>query len=1031
MIWRGDGGEQRIGDLNFAATALALDGPFEGNGSLSHAGTTWTVKADLGRVSKPQIPINLVLQSGTSASLNLVGTVDLSKDSPAFSGQVEADAQQLGTLVGLAPGAGDAVPAAFAAMPFSLDARLSASAEALRLADIAVALGDTKALGDAEFAMGDKPSADVTLAASKLDLDALLAAAGASGAAGDAGPTGVPALPENLSGGVDLSVDVAAWRGGTIRQIHAIAAFGAGKLTVQQFNAQLPGGTDISISGDLGVEDGVPTFRGPVEVTADNLRATLDWAGVALPDMAQDRLRRVDLFAKVVATPSSVAASGMDLRFDSSRLTGSASVTLGDRPAIGADVTLDHINLDGYLPPQAPSAGSAGGAAAGFAMPQLPAVDLDLKARVDQLTYNGVPVAGFVADGTLKDGRLDLRSLGAADVAGAALRTSGTIDPAARTIDMQFGVKAPEAGSLLRLLGITLPIDPARLGAVEMVAEVKGGTDQAVINSRLDTGLGQAQVEGTLLDPLGTPGFDGRVGLRAASYRTLAQALNVDLPDAANSEIAVAADVTTDGDKADLNAVLQVLGLSLRGSGTLTALQTTPAFDLRLLAEHEELGTLLADLGAGTKGHKLGPLKLSLAAKGDVTKFDVTVAPSTIGSSDLHGTVTADLTGVRPSIDGRFEAGDLALDPFLAASSGGTVGEGTAASGGQDNGGRWSSEEIDLSALKTFDGHLELVADSATLQGMTFGKPTIVATLKDGTLDLERFDGTLFDGQVQAKGTVVPGLPNTIALDVALANADMAQALQHFAQSDRVSGRLFLDTTVTASGLSQRDLVGSLAGDGSLSLRDGVVQGFDLKRISDRLGSLDNEVAIVALLGDAASGGQTRITAADGTLKIDKGVVRSDDLRVIMEGGQATFTLAADLPRWWLDLQGTAELTQHPKAPKIPITVRGPIDAPQKVVDTSALQAWLVQRAASAAASKLGVDTQSGAAGTILNAITGGASGGTTDTGQGSTDTGQSDGSSSGGGSLLETPPTPPEEPNTVPLDTQKLLQDLLNNVGN
>jgi len=975
VLWRGPTGEQRFSNIMLTASALSLEGPFEATGNLEYDGAPWEVAADIGRTSRPQVPVTITMRSA-AGQLGVAGSVDVSGAMPAFGGQIQFEGETLGAVLALTGLDTAGLPQGLRDHPVSIDAGISASVDAVLLADVVLALGETRAFGEGSVTLGERPAVELVLDISRFDADALLV--GMPVAGGEDPEAGLTfALPRGFDLAADISIDAAIYRGQALRQVHVIAGLDHGTLALSQVSAQLPGGTDVALAGEVVNEDGVATFRGPLEANSDNLRATLAWLGEYLAEVPADRLRRVDIVGDLVATPDTIAMTGIDLRFDSSRLTGAVATRTGADPAVTARIVLDRINLDAYLTP-AETASEPESSGAPFTMPELPGLDLDLDARIEQLTYNGVVVGGVVAKGVLRDGALAIDSLGAADIAGASVRTSGSVDPASGRIDLKLGIQADDAGDLLRLLGITLPIEASRLGRVELAGEITGGTDQAVVRQRLDTGLGQASIDGTLIDVLGKPGFDGRVGLRASSYRTLAQAFDVTLPEAADSEIAFAADITTDGNLLDSNAVLEVLGLTVRTTGHAQAIQSAPVFDVRLIAEHGELGDLMAALGVGGEGD-LGPLKLDLTAKGDEHAADITLAPSTLGGSTFRGTVALDLTGERPDAQVRLQAGSLALDPFLALSSGGTLGDvPAAASGGATPqaapaNGRWSAEPIDLTLLRTIDGRIELTAEQASLQGMALVSPTIVATLEDGTLTLERFDGGLFDGRIAMTGQVVAGVPHKIDLDLALGDADARQVLMYFADSDRIDGRLYLDAVINGAGLSQRDLVASLAGDGKFSLRDGSAEGFDLGAISDRLGNLDDEAAIVGLLAQAGSGGVTPILAADGTFTMTQGVATSDDLKLVLEGGKADFTMTADLPRWWIDLAGQAVLTQHPAAPAIPISVRGPIDGPARVVDTSALQSFLLTRAAETALRKLNSDSEAAAAAAgVLDLLSGG-----------------------------------------------------------
>ncbi len=976
IVFRDGSTLRKFENVDLWIEALGPDGPFEAQGRFSHLGHSWTLNADVGRFTRPQLALNFTLQSGDDLTAKLAGTLAETNGVKGFSGQVEADVVSLGFLGRLMDL--PALPDALRNAPLSLDTRASVSPEALRLSDLSLSLGESNATGEALVQMEETLSADLTLAVSKLDLDTLLAAAAmAEGEPQEVleGDAAAQPWPDDVTLNAALAIDAAIYRGSPIRQVNLDVALVEGVWTLNQAKALLPGGTSVAVSGSLAMEENAPTFRGPVEITSDNLRTTLDWLDLPTETVPQDRLRRVDLFADVVASPSLLALTALDLAFDSSRLTGGFAARIEAVPTLTVDVVLDQLNLDAYIVP-AESAEDENNDDLSLSLEPyafyLSLINLDLKARIDSLTYNGVAVGGIEADGTLADGRLVLRSLGAADIAGAALRLSGEVDPGAGSVALLMGAKAEDAGGLLRLMGVDLPIDPAELGAVELVGDVKGDADQAIIRQRLQTELGAASIDGTLIEPFGALAFDGRIGLQSTSYRTLAAAIGTDLPEAADSEFSLATDIVTDGNEAEFEAVLGVLGVSLRGSGSIADLKETPVFDVRMQADHAELATLLRDLGVDGGFPDLGPLNLSLVATGSTDLVDVTLAPSTLGPSSVHVTLGLYLSDAKPRIEARLNAGELALDPFLVASSGGTVGDvSEEGDDAQENGDRWSREELDLGILEDVDAHIELVAERLLLQGLTFARPTLVADIADGRLTIERFDGGLFDGQVALTGEIVAGVPHQVAFDVGLANADMQQVLGHFAESEAITGRLYLDFTATGHGLSQRDILQTLAGDGTLNLRNGTLQGFDLRRINDRLGALDDELAIAAMLAEASAGGQTAITAADGSFVITDGVVHSDDLRVLLDGGQAGFVLDIDLPRWWIDLEGEAGLTGHAGAPTIPIAVHGSLDDPDRVFDTRSLENFLIQRAAETALRNLGEEELDGAAGVVLDLLTG------------------------------------------------------------
>lgn len=100
VLWRDAAGEQRLADVAFTASALSLEGPFEATGSFQKDGVPWTLSADVGRTSRPQVPINISLD-GAAGHVSLAGSVDVSGASPAFGGQMQIEGENLGGALAL------------------------------------------------------------------------------------------------------------------------------------------------------------------------------------------------------------------------------------------------------------------------------------------------------------------------------------------------------------------------------------------------------------------------------------------------------------------------------------------------------------------------------------------------------------------------------------------------------------------------------------------------------------------------------------------------------------------------------------------------------------------------------------------------------------------------------------------------------------------------------------------------------------------------------------------------------------------
>ena len=94
----------------------------------------------------------------------------------------------------------------------------------------------------------------------------------------------------------------------------------------------------------------------------------------------------------------------------------------------------------------------------------------------------------------------------------------------------------------------------------------------------------------------------------------------------------------------------------------------------------------------------------------------------------------------------------------------------------------------------------------------------------------------------------------------------------------------------------------------------------------------------------AKSGTRPRFSTVDGSFRIDKGVLRTDDLRLVAKAGEGRATGFADLPRWKMDFTAEFRLTEHPEAPPFGMRAYGPLDDPRRVFKFDKLQSYLLRR---------------------------------------------------------------------------------------
>ncbi len=920
LTYRDDkkGTAERIEKLNADISLESLTGPVSAHGDLVTHGIKAIFEADAGRFEGGKIPLKLDLSlPDADAKAKFTGSLSEPTADGQVTGNVEAGGSSLARLIALAAKAGGASSPALPpplGQKFSVAASVTGSAKAVTLKDLKAALGDTLASGSIAATPGTPLRADVAVNMTSLEIDPWLPTTApeskgdnkaADKGTGAAKPAAAAAegfsLPKDLVATFDLSIDAAVYKKDLIRQVKLKASLEDGKLSIKQASAMLPGGSSASATGVVASDGGKPVFDGAVEALSDNLRGVFDWLKVDVSSVPAERLRKFSLRSKIKGTPEQIDVTGLDVKLDTSALTGGVTVALRERPAFGARFDLDRFDLDAYLPQTAaangavpadaspkPEAKAPPGPAASFgaappALAVLKSFDANVQAKIGSLTVHGLQVADIALDGTLQNGTLTIRDASAADFGGGSAKLSGVLTglgdkPA---VDAAFDVKVKDPPRLMRLANREPPPLLAKLGAVGLSGKAKGALDNFSFDAALDAAGGRVSAQGT-----------------------------AGMPD------------------------------------------TGVRYDAAIDAKHDDLPALvrLFNPDYHPAGQNLGGLSLAFHAKGDATAGELSDLKGKAGPVSFQGSGKARFDGPRPVIEANLQAGEIVTDLFLPPKPGAAAGKspggaaGGAASAAPAQGAHWSKEPFDFSPLRVADAEVKLGAVAITYGKYKVDKPELGLSLKNGVLDVHDLKGSMFQGAFDLKGTLDASAVPRLSGDVSVSKANIHEALFTAGNIDVAQGLLDFGMKVAGAGVSPFDLVSSLGGNGSMQVTDGVAQGFDLKAVSDGMKNLNSAVDFLKFIGTSMSGGQTKFTKLTGTFTIDKGVVRTNDVDMQADGGAGKGVGTIDLPGWQVDMTATFTLTDQPKVPSFGMRVVGPLDAPERKFETRDLEAYLVQK---------------------------------------------------------------------------------------
>jgi len=950
IVYRDDatGRIETMGQIEGGLSAVTPLGPFRAQGHAVARGVPVSFEATLERVGGAG-PAAIGLKLGlTGAELGFTGDVVIAEVGAKLAGKLRLSGVDLRATTAAVAAVDVATLPPFLAQSFGAEGAVDASAKKVALNGLMLRLGDSDASGALIFEPGTPHRASVTLALARIDLDKWLTMKGtgpagggvargeiaagkpASGAAlPDAAGAGL-ALPRDLDATADAKLEALVYQGGVVRQIHLGATLHQGELALQQLTASLPGGSEASLYGNLrGVGD-EPSFVGNIEAASDNLRAVLDWLKVDVGQVPAERLRKLALHAGVQLDRHQLALRDVDATLDSSHIVGGANVLLQARPAFGASIAIDRLNLDAYLPALAgvqtaaaakevpgkeAGPGDAGGSAAGTASSPLQVLttfDANLRGRVDELIYRGQSIRGIDLDGGVESGTLTLRKARVDDLAGLKGELGGSIAGAADRpkLDMTFDASAADLGPFLRFVEVKPPAPATELGAFALKGRLKGWLDQAAFD--VDGALlgGAYKAKGTAgLGPQG-PVYDVDFAVKEPQ---LARLVRLFASDAAIGELGaleLSAHAKGDAGAIALTGIkAQSSLLEAEGDFAVSGFPAKPLVRADLTAASRRPGLLLAlaQLGESTALDRLGAVQAALKADGDADGFtlDGKLAASG-GTLALAGMVATAQKG--PTYDLALSVAHPDLAAFLRAvapdyrPASPKLGElklSTKIQGG--------SNKVALSDLAAKLGTIDL---SGTVEAALAGpRPKVVARLAASAVNLDPFlplegTGGPSGGAVHPRGQGVSGAnPRWATVPIELAalksnDADVALSAPTLTYGQYRIENVKLAATLSDGVLALDGLTGKLYGGdlkltGKLDAKEAPQATLALRLSGANLGGAGLKVSelrltsgVLAVSADIAARGASELAlieglSGNGAIKMQDGVIQGFDLSAV------------------------------------------------------------------------------------------------------------------------------------------------------
>jgi uncharacterized protein involved in outer membrane biogenesis len=944
------GGSVTLDKVSFKGDARSLLGPYNGDGAAIIGGDRIPFRLSTGRYGDGKLKVRVNIEPANrplSAEAN--GVLELG-DKPRFEGKLT-----INRSVAIAARGGGSL-----SQPWRVSGKLKVTAASALMEDAEFQYGaedkGLKLTGIANFRFGASPRFDGVVSGRQIDLDRVLGGAGERAA-----PAAVVSELAQLAGGafrpvipiqIGVGIDQITLGGDTVQNLRGDISTSAQGWNLDRFEFRAPGFTRVRVSGRLAVGEKTTTFTGPAEIKANDPKILAAWLE-GHPSDAKGEVNPLTLRGDLTLSSDRIAIEHLSAELDRQTISGRfryEAAAAGHPARVDTALQASELNVDAAL-----SFGNVLLSGSRIERPH----DMTIAVDIDHAIIAGLDARKASARLKVDSEGLQVDRLSVADLGGAAFSVSGHIvaAPPSPHGSLQLDFAATDMTPVQVLLSRVAPqaakafargakaMAPAKLHSVLAIEGVPGAHQ---IKLTVDGHLGETALAfsaETALDPITfNPGDIKMHGqLTADDGKALVAMFGLDRVVAVTpgpGALTLSAGGPLRGDWR-LESKLKAGGLEADATGNAHPFADVPSLDLRaaiVRADAAPLRTADGALPVAITSHiKLG---------GDDVSFDD--IGGTIAGSSVHGKLALTLSTPH-RLQGDIEADRIDGVGLVAAAIGMPH-----QSPEKDAIWNWPSEPFGLGGFGDFAGAVTIKARHVGLlpqlagrdfrATLTFGKDefaldNIAAALAGGRMS----------GQVSFHASSSGGLRTHVK--VALADGD-AVGLLRTAGPPPVSGRLAFAGELDGVGLSPSALVGSLKGNGKVTLTKAHFANLDPRIFSAVTRAVDHGLPIdpghvSKYVSRALEGGRLPVkravgefTVSAGQLRMNKFAVDSADLRLSTAGNLDLTDGALDLR---LVLSGLTE--QDGATPDIFIALKGPVSAPQRSIDVSALTGWLTLRA--------------------------------------------------------------------------------------
>jgi AsmA protein len=346
-----------------------------------------------------------------------------------------------------------------------------------------------------------------------------------------------------------------------------------------------------------------------------------------------------------------------------------------------------------------------------------------------------------------------------------------------------------------------------------------------------------------------------------------------------------------------------------QGQAVISLRAPRPHIRAALALDYLDLNPFLASGAKGPRAEKQSPANPDAAAK---PKSESSAG----GETDWFTKPKEDAGEAAPEI----QAGAPAEPPRQGEAADATSAAPAAPAPASSSAPAAFDADVNLNVRKTRVFHLELGPSSL---GLAFRDGILNATL--GGMDL--YDGHATGKLVFDASKEVPAFNGDFLLD----GVQIKSLLSDAAQVSLLEGRTKLALQLSGTGDNSEEVKSSLAGQGSIAVSDGAIEGINLTEVIDQIGA--GEIPELRQGPDA----KTAFTDLGGTFTIKDGIAETNNLTATSPLVKVTAAGTVNLIESRMNFLANPEIVAGPEGQRgandlaglsMPVRIEGPLDRP-------------------------------------------------------------------------------------------------------